>query len=83
MRSLSHPPHDTATARRAAARPARSSLVVCAVQQPGVSRRQQLAGLAGLAALVAAPRPAAAGFFDGGKADAERYEKMTVRPVLH
>ncbi|PRW32896.1 Photosystem II repair PSB27- chloroplastic [Chlorella sorokiniana] len=42
----------------------------------GPSRRQQLAGLAALAAALAA-RPAQAGLFDGGKAERERYEKET------
>ena len=48
-------------------------------QQPAVvGRRTQLAGLAALAAGLAA-RPASAGLFDGGKEAAERYERETVR----
>lgn len=68
-------------ARRTSRAAGRRSVVVLAQQQPrseGPSRRQQLAGLAALAAAVAA-RPAQAGLFDGGKAAAERYEKDTVR----
>ncbi len=76
--------HQTPTAppaRRVSRASGRRSVVVLAQQQraEGPSRRQQLAGLAALAAALAA-RPAQAGLFDGGKAERERYEKDTVRP---
>lgn len=68
-------------ARRVSRASGRRSVVVLAQQQraEAPSRRQQLAGLAALAAALAA-RPAQAGLFDGGKAERERYEKDTVRP---